>query len=99
MSVRLSSTDHIVMAGFTVINNADMIKDASAKGTRGVTNTTIRKGRYVVEWFTASFPGNTSVAAGCCTIIDDAGMVKPGPEEGTGGMTDATILVCWYMVD
>ena len=97
MPVRLSCTDHIVVAGFTVINNTCMIIGASAKGARGVTNTTILTGQYVVDWFTASFPSITRVAAGCCTIVHDAGMVKPGPDEGTGGMTDATILVSWYM--
>ena len=64
MSVRLSSTDHIVVAGFTVINNTDMIKDASSKGTCGVTDTTIFSCLHVVDRFTAGFPGNASVAAG-----------------------------------
>ena len=94
---RLSSTDRIVVAGFAVIDDTGMIIDACVKGTRGVTNATILNGRYVVEWFTASFPDNTRVAAGCCTIVHDAGMVEAGPDEATGGMTDATILVCWYM--
>ena len=64
MSARLSSTDYIVVAGFTVINNTYMIKDASAKGTRGVTDTAIFSCLQVVDWFTAGFPGNASVAAG-----------------------------------
>ena len=64
MSARLSSTDYIVVAGFTVINNTYMIKDASAKGTRGVTDTAILSCLQVVDWFTAGFPGNASVAAG-----------------------------------
>ncbi len=64
MSVRLSSSDRIVVTGFTVINNTGMIIAASAKGTRGVTDTAILSCLHVVEWFTARFPGNTSVAAG-----------------------------------
>ncbi len=60
----LTNIDHIVVAGFTVINNTYMIKDASAKGTRGVTDTTILSCLQVVDWFTAGFTGNTSVAAG-----------------------------------
>ncbi len=63
MPARLSSTDHIVVAGFTVINNTDMIKDASAKGARCVTDTAIFSCQQVVDWFTAGFTGNTSVAA------------------------------------
>ena len=95
---RLSNTDRIVVAGFAVISDTGMIIDACAKGPRCVTNTTILNGRYVVEWFTASFPGNTRVAAGCCAVVHDAGMVEAGPDEATGGMTYAAILVCWYMV-
>ena len=64
MCARLSSTDHIVVAGFTVINNTDMIEDTSAKGTRGVTGAAVRSCLQVVDWFTAGFPGNASVAAG-----------------------------------
>ncbi len=64
MSARLSSTDYIVVAGFTVINNTDMIKDAIAKSTRRVTDTAILSCLQVVTWFTAGFPGNASVAAG-----------------------------------
>ena len=97
MSVRLSSSDHIVVAGFTVINNTGMIIAASAKGTRCVTDTAILSCLHMVEWFTASFSGNTRVTAGCCAIIYDTGMIKHRPEKATGGMTDATILVCWYM--
>ena len=99
MCDRLSNTDRIVVAGFAVIDDTGMIIDACAKGTRGVTNTTILNRRYVVEWFTASFPDNTRMAAGCCAIVHDAGMVEAGPVEAPGGMTYATILVCRHMVD
>ena len=85
------------MAAFTVINNTDMIEDTSAKGTRCVTDTTVLSCLQVVDWFTAGFPGNTSVAAGCCAIIYDTGMIKRRPEKATGGVTDTAILVCWYM--
>jgi len=64
MCAGLSSTDHIVVAGFTVINNTDMIEDTSAKGTRGVANTAIFSCLHVLQWFTARFPGNTSMTAG-----------------------------------
>ena len=94
----LSSTDHIVVAGFTVINDTGMIIEASAKGSRGVANTTILNGRHVGEWFTASFSSNTSVATGCSAIVYDTGMIKLRPGEAAGGMTDATVLVSWYMV-
>ncbi len=93
-----SRTDHIVVTGSTVINDTGMIIDASAKGTRGVANTTILNGLHVVEWFTTSFSSNTSVAAGCCAIVYDTGMIKLRPGEVAGGMTDATVLVSWYMV-
>ena len=96
---RLSYNYHIVMAGCTVIDDAGMIIGSSAKRTRGVAHTTIFYGRYVVEWFTAGFPGDTRVTARCCAIIHDTCMVETCPDETTGGMADATILVCWYMVD
>ena len=63
MCAGLSSTDYIVVAGFTVINNTYVIKDASVKGTRGVANTAIFSCLHVVQWFTARFPGNTSMTA------------------------------------
>ena len=97
MCAGLSSTDHIVVAGFTVINNTEMIEDTSAKGTRGVADTAIFSCLQVVQWFTARFPGNTSVTAGCGAIIYDSGMIKHRPEKAAGCMTDTTILVCWYM--
>ena len=95
MCARLSSTDHIVVAGFTVINNTDMIEDTSAKGTRGVAGTAILSCLHVVQWFTARFSGNTSVTAGCCAIIYDTGMIKRRAEKATACMTDTAILVCW----
>ena len=48
-----TNTDHIVVAGFTVISDTDMIKAAGSKGARGVTNTAIFSSRHVVEGLTA----------------------------------------------
>jgi len=97
MSGRLASTDYIVVAGFAVINNADMIENTSAKGAWGVAGTAILSCLHVIQWFTARFTGNTSMAAGCGAIIYDTGMIKHRPEKAAGGMTDTTILVCWCM--
>ena len=88
----------IVMARCAVINNTGMIINSSAKCTRGVTNTAIFHGRYVVERFTACFTGDTCVTAGCRAIVDYPCMVETGPDETSGGMANPTILVCWYMV-
>jgi hypothetical protein len=49
----LTNIDHIVVAGFTVISDTDMIKAAGSKGARGVTNTAIFSSRHVVEGLTA----------------------------------------------
>lgn len=75
-----------------------MIIDSGAKRARGVANTAIFHGRYVVEWFTAGFAGNAGVTAGCRAIVHDPCMVETGTDETTCGMANTTILVCWHMV-
>ena len=46
-----TDTNHIIVAGVTATHerSSDMLKGASAKGARAVTNTTILSGRHVVE--------------------------------------------------
>ena len=79
-------TDHLVVTGFTVINNTGVIIAAGGKGARGVTNTTIFRGWHVVERFTA----RTNTMAGCA-IVHDVRMIDECTRETLGVMARSTI--------
>lgn len=75
--------NHIVVAGITAAHKrrTGMIKGASAKGARTVTNAAILIGRHVVERFTACI--NTMAG---CAIVHDVGMVNECTGKGIGVM-------------
>jgi len=81
-----SITDHIVMAGFTVINDTCMIIAASAKGPRAVTSTTILSSLQVVERFTARCNTMTGRA-----IVQDVRMVDECTSETLSVVARSTI--------
>ena len=64
-----------------------MIKGASAKGSRTMTNATILIGWHVVERFSARI----NAMAGCA-IIHDVGMVNECTGEGIGVMAGSTVI-------
>ena len=86
---QFTSTNHIVMTGVTATHErrAGMIKGASGKGARGVTNTAIFSGRHVVERFTAGINTMTGGA-----IVHDIGMVDKCTSETIRVMARSTIV-------
>ncbi len=81
-----TSTDRIVMARFTVINDTGMIKTASGKGPHAVANTTIFSGLQVVERFTAGINTMTGRA-----IVHDVAMIDECTSETINVMARSTI--------
>ena len=84
----LTNIDHIIVAGFTVISDTDMIKAAGGKSARGVTNTAVFSGRHVVEGFTTRI----NTMAGRAIVHDDR-MIDECTSETLGVMARATIGV------
>ena len=82
-----TNTDHIVVAGFTVIDDTGMIIGAGAKGARGVTNTTVFSGWHVVERFTARI--NTVAGR---AIVHDVRMIDECTSEAIRVMARSTII-------
>ncbi len=73
---QFTDTNRVVVAGVTTTHErrAGMIKGASAKGTRGVTNTTIFSGRHVVGRFNSCACINTIMTGRA--IVHDVGMIE-----------------------
>lgn len=95
---QFTDTDHIVVARVAATDKrrACMTKDASAKSTRSMANTTILIGIHVsiergAKRFTACFPNKTSMAAGCRAIIYDAGMIDDCVSKTLGVMAQSAI--------
>ena len=88
---QFTNTNLIIVAGVTTTykRSAGMIKAASGKGARAVTNTTIFSGRHVVERFTAGIHTMTG-----CAIVHDVGMIDESANESLGVMAAAAIRVC-----
>ena len=75
---RRTHSDYSVVAGVTTTHKrrADMIKGASAKGSRGMTNTAILNGQHVSAVLATRITGKASVTAGCRAIVYYASMIK-----------------------
>ena len=82
-----TNTDHIVVAGFTVIEDTGMIIRAGAKGARGVTNTTVFSGWHVVDRFTARI--NTVAGS---AIVHDVSMIDECTREAIRVVARFTIV-------
>ncbi len=83
---KFASTDRIVMARFTVINDTDMIIAAGGESAHAVANTTIFAGRHVVGRFVAGI----NAMAGR-TIVHDVAMIDECTSETINVMARSTI--------
>jgi len=86
---QFTDTNHIIVAGVTATHErrAGMVKGASGKGTRGVTNTTVFSSRHVVGRFTARI--NTMTG---CAIVHDVSMIDKCSSETICVMARPTIV-------
>ena len=66
----LAQTDHIVVAGFTVIQDVQMIIGAGGEGAGRMTNAAIFDCHHMtaIDGLTACFSCDTGVTAGCRAI-------------------------------
>ncbi len=89
---QFTDTNHIIVAGVAATSNTGMVIGTSAKGTRGVTNTTVFSGRHMVVRFTARRITMTGVAPFAHNVR--AGMIDESANESFGVMAAAAIRVC-----
>lgn len=90
----LTGRSNTIMAGFTVINDAGMVKHRTGKTAGGMTDSAILARRQMAVCFAY---GKGSIMAGNA-VIDDTGMVKVSRCKTGRLVADTTVTTGWHMV-